>query len=184
MSAAPPVSPSPANGTVNQNFSLSHQGRSELVRREGLIRHYYNDSVHNCTYGVGTLAHLGPCTPEDLRSPVSDQLLATSLQRGINMSESAVRRNVTRQPLTQQQFDALVSFTYNVGPGGARNVLRQVNAGRFPSAVQTMMQYIHATVYGPNRQPEQDTNGRVVTRVLPGLVTRRHEESAPFRNHQ
>lgn len=31
---------------------------------------YYNDVANNCTYGVGTLAHTAPCTPEELARPV------------------------------------------------------------------------------------------------------------------
>src|ERR1700737_2015330 len=105
MSALLPTHPRHPHSPANQNLSLSNHGRNELVRREGLIRHYYNDSANNCTYGVGTLAHLGPCTPQELHTPVSNEQLVTSLQHGINIAESAVRRNVTRQHLSQQQFD-------------------------------------------------------------------------------
>jgi lysozyme len=166
---------------LNQSLSLSENGRNALVRREGLIRHYYNDPANNCTYGVGTLAHSGLCTPQEMRTRISNDQLATSLQHGISLAESAVRRRVTRQRLTQQQFDALVSFTYNVGAGAAHHVLHQINGGQIAGAVHTMTAYTHATVYGPDRQPLRDKNGRIVTRVLPGLVMRRHEESAPFR---
>jgi lysozyme len=181
MTTPDPVHDASPPSPANQNLSLSDHGRVELVRREGLIRHYYNDAVNNCTYGVGTLAHSGPCTPQELQTPISNDQLATSLQQGINIAESAVRRRVTRQQLTQQQFDALVSFTYNVGAGGANHVLHQINAGQIAGAAHTMTGYTHATVYGPDRQPLRDRTGRIVTRVLPGLVTRRHEESAAFR---
>ncbi len=172
-----------AHAPQNQDLSLSNDGRNQLIRREAIIRHYYNDAVHNCTYGVGTLAHLGPCTSQELLTPVSDDQLATGLQHGIGIAERAVRRNVRGHILTQQQFDALVSFTYNVGAGGARHVLRQVNTGHLSNAAGTMTRYSHATVYGPNGQPERDANGHIITRVLPGLVSRRVEESAPFRAH-
>jgi len=105
------------------------------------------------------------------------------MQESVEIAENAVRRNITRHQLTQAQFDALVSFTYNVGAGGARNVLRQVNAGNFQAAAAaaaSMQQYIHATVYGPDGQPQRDENGHIVTRALPGLVNRRRHESAPF----
>jgi GH24 family phage-related lysozyme (muramidase) len=78
----------------------------------------------------------------------------------------------------------LVSFTYNVGAGGAHNVLHLVNAGQLSHAAHTMTRYTHATVYGANGQPQRDGSGHIVTRVLPGLIRRRAEESAPFRIHQ
>ena len=124
---------------VNSDLSLSAQGRADLMRREGVIRHYYNDVVNNCTYGVGSLAHLGPCSPRELQTPLSDTQIVASMQAGVSVAENAIRKNITDRTLTQQQFDALVSFTYNVGAGGAREVLRLVDLGWFNQAAQTMM---------------------------------------------
>ena len=174
----------PQPQTANQNLSLSDDGRNDLMRREGVVLHYYNDAANNCTYGAGTLAHLGRCTPQELRTPVNDQDVVTHLNQGIATAQDAVQRNVPDRNLTQEQFDALVSFTYNVGAGGARNVLRQVNSGHDDQAVHTMLQYTHATVRGADGQPVRDEDGNVVTRELPGLRHRRHEEIVPFRAQQ
>ena len=103
------------------------------------------------------------------------------MQAGVSVAENAIRKNITDRTLTQQQFDALVSFTYNVGAGGAREVLRLVDLGWFNQAAQTMMLYVHAAVYGKNRKQLRDKRGQIIMRVLPALVTRRQEESAPFR---
>jgi len=168
----------------NQCLTLSAAGQNELTRREGVVRHYYNDAANNCTYGVGTLAHLGSCTADELHTQLTDQQMATSLHHGVHIAENAVRRNVTHHRLTQRQFDALVSFTYNVGTGGARNVLRLVDQGHLEDAAHLMKQYTNATVYGADGQPERDKNGDIITRVLPGLVSRRRDESAPFESHE
>lgn len=56
---------------ANENMRLSEAGWAELRLRESAVMAYYNDQVNNCTYGVGTLAHTGPCTPEELRRPVT-----------------------------------------------------------------------------------------------------------------
>ena len=164
-------------------LSLSGPGRGQRIHHEGIIRHYYNDSVNNCTYGVGTLAHRGPCTVPELHTHVSDGQRARSMMAGIHRAEIAVRHAVTHQNLNQRQFDSLVSYTYNRGAGGAHPVLRLVNAGHFGAAAQNMGRAIRATVMGPNRKPLLDKNGHHVTRVLPGLITRRAAESAPFRVH-
>jgi lysozyme len=52
------------------------------------------------------------------------------LQQDTATAQAAVQSKVT-QPLTQNQFDALTSFTYNVGTGGfaQSSVLRDVNSG-------------------------------------------------------
>lgn len=164
----------------NSTSAMSHSGRIQLVQHEGIVRHYYNDAAQNCTYGIGTLVHTGACTAEELRTRISDRQIAETLQQGIHAAENAVRRNVTHQQLTQAQFDALVSFTYNVGASGARNVLRQVDRGHFPAAANMMQQYVHATVHQPDGRPMR-RNGHIVTQTLPGLVTRRMDESEPFR---
>lgn len=176
--------PPRAVALANQNLTLSPNGRNLLMRREGVLSNYYNDSANNCTFGVGTLAHHGPCTTAELQAPVSNEDVVSSLQRGIEVAENAVRRNITRHNLTQEQFDALVSFSYNVGARGARNAFQQVDHGHLDRAVLTMMQFTHATVYGPDGRPVRDRNGRIVTRILPGLVSRRHEEIGPFRTQR
>lgn len=47
---------------ANESLRLSDAGWAELRRRESAVMAYYNDQANNCTYGIGTLAHTGPCT--------------------------------------------------------------------------------------------------------------------------
>ncbi|MFP3711328.1 lysozyme, partial [Paraburkholderia sp. SIMBA_009] len=84
-----------------------------LRRRESAVMAYYNDQANNCTYGVGTLAHTGPCTPEELRRPVTTTQVNAQLAARVRRAEAAVRRHVSTRQLTQAQFDELVSYTYN-----------------------------------------------------------------------
>ena len=67
--------------------------------------------------------------------------------------------------LRQNQFDALVSFCYNLGPGTLKHsdLLSFVNAGRFQQAADAFLEYVHA-------------DGQ----VLPGLVRRRRAERILF----
>lgn len=136
--------------------------------------HYYNDMANNCTYGIGTLAHAGPCTAQELATPVTAAEVNGQLSARVQTVEAAVRRAVTQSTLTQAQFDALVSYTYNVGANGALPVLQAANGGRDAQVVRHMEQtvYIH---------PRDAQGRRLPARQVPGLVSRRREEAAPFR---
>lgn len=159
-----------ANTTVaNSSLSLSAEGKRKLRRRES-VRGYYNDGGRNrgnCTYGIGILLHRGPCTPEELARPLSAAQIEASFAAAIREAERAVRRAVTRQSLTQEQFDALVSFTFNTGARHAQRVFQRINQGDMTGAATTMRSYTHST-----------RNGHMV--YMPGLIGRRREESAPF----
>jgi hypothetical protein len=95
-------------------------------------------------------------------SPVSPKLIETQ-------AEVFVHHFVTC-PLTQNQFDALVSFTFNTGPGGLEKLLdgSQLNLGYYDAVSPRMMEFIRA----------RNKRNRLV--VLPGLVKRRREEAELF----
>ncbi|WP_190287809.1 glycoside hydrolase family protein [Massilia sp. NR 4-1] len=164
------TAPSPAN--PNTSLSMSAAARRRLRSRER-VRGYYNDmggNRGNCTYGIGILVHRGPCTAADLRRPLTTAQVEISFATAIREAERAVKRKVTRQALTQEQFDALVSYTFNTGANGAACTLALVDRGRLQEAAVNMSRNIRTNVGGQ----------RVVAR---GLIQRRQEESAPFRQN-
>jgi peptidoglycan hydrolase-like protein with peptidoglycan-binding domain len=77
----------------------------------------------------------------------------------------AVRARVS-VPLTQNQFDALVSFTFNVGAGafGGSTLLKRLNAGDYAGGADEFGKWTKS-------------GGK----VFAGLVRRRTEEAALFR---
>jgi len=162
------------NGNPKTDRQRSHESKSGGLRRtlrryEGVRYEYYdNDGANNCTWGVGTLAHHGPCTPEERRRIVTVGQVNTTLATRVNEAAAAVRRQVPSRQLTQAQFDALVTYTYNLGSGGASHALRAANQGNNAAVVSEM----NRNIYG------RDQYG--LPRVLPQLQMRRGEESAPF----
>jgi len=158
---------------ANETMRMSTVGMAALRQREGAVLQYYNDAANHCTYGVGTLAHHGPCTPEELRRPVSITDVNIQLATRVRRAEEAVRQRVRNHQLTQEQFDALVSFTFNTGATGARATLDAANRGAHHEVATHMNNniYVHP----------RDANGRRLAPVrLQGLANRRREEAEPF----
>lgn len=125
----------------------------------------------NCWWGIGILEHHGPCIAEDLARPVSVGQVEAEFSSRVQEAERTVERRVTVD-LTQEQFDALVSFTFNRGSTGATPVFDLLNAGDFDGAADR----ISSEIDGRTKK-----KGKTVMVLLKVLVSRRKEESAPFR---
>jgi GH24 family phage-related lysozyme (muramidase) len=147
--------------------TLSARGAALIADHEGKVNRLYNDPVGHCTIGIGHLVHLGNCDgsePEEFKRGLSDQevydLFISDAQRFID----AVNRLVG-VPLTQNQFDALVSFTFNLGEGALEEstLRRKLNAGDYEGAAAEFGKWVKA-------------GGQ----VLAGLVRRRKDEAELF----
>jgi len=75
-------------------------------------------------------------------------------------------------PLNQDQFDALVSLTYNAGVKNMKGTYGYVNRGDFDGAARNINLMIRVTITDKGKRRDV---------VAPGLIKRRAEESAPFR---
>lgn len=156
---------------ANDNLNISGDAKKKLRRREVDKYEYYDDmgpGKGNCTWGAGILAHRNPCTKEELAKQVSQAEVDAAFSQKVAHAERIVRINVTSQTLNQDQFDALVSLTYNAGERGASGTLDLVDAGDMKGAAVNIAKLIKVKV-----------KGKFV--VARGLVSRRAEEAAPFR---
>lgn len=81
---------------------------------------------------------------------------------------SFISKNVT-VPLSQQQFDALVSFGFNLGTDDIAKLLPDINAGDFNRAAQRMLSFNKAL---------NERTGEL--QELTGLTNRRKREAALF----
>lgn len=153
---------------------MSNVARLNMGRQEKPVMKYYDDmgpGRGNCSWGIGILEHRGPCTDEELARPVTEGKVESEFSSRISEAERAVEKKV-KVELTQKQFDALVSYTYNRGISGANPVFDLLNAGNFDGAAQR----ISSEIYGRTKR-----NGKSIKILLRGLIPRRAEESAPFR---
>lgn len=111
-------------------MKTSDQGLKILIDREAAKKNAYLDSVGVPTIGVG---HTGPEVHMGL--VWTDDQIKTAFAQDIQRFEDAVNGAVT-VALTQNQFDALVSFSFNVGVGAFRSstLVKKINLGDFAAA--------------------------------------------------
>jgi lysozyme len=93
--------------------------------------------------------------------PIADAYLVKDVEHFAYQVNDAV----TYPKLTQGMFDALVSFTYNLGVGNLRKstLLRKLNEGDIRGAAAQFMSWTHAA-----------------GKQMPGLVRRRAAEESLF----
>ncbi len=146
----------------NELLETSMEGVGLIQTMEGLKLKPYRDAVGVWTVGYGhttiskTLAMAGIVLTEEQ----AYRLLVYDLKD----AELAVKRLV-KVRLTQGEFDALVSFTFNLGQGklGTSTLLAKLNAGDHVGAAEEFGRWTRA---GEDH--------------LPGLVKRRIAEKAMF----
>jgi len=142
-----------------QTFSYSDAGVALTKGFEGLRLTAYRDCGGVLTIGYG---HTGPDVIEG--KTIDEAEAETLLRADLQTAVACVNRAVTAA-ITQNQFDALVDFCFNVGCGSLLNstLLRKVNAADFVGAAAQFSLWVHA-------------GGEVVA----GLVRRRKVEAEMF----
>jgi lysozyme len=96
--------------------TTSAAGRAALVAREGCRLSAYRDSAGVPTIGVGHTGRAGP-PPVALGMTITRNEAEAIFAADLAPFEAAVLRAVAA-PLTQNQFDALVSLAFNIGTRG------------------------------------------------------------------
>lgn len=123
-------------------MKTSTSGRLFIEAFEGKFLHTYDDGTGVLTIGYGHTTAAGPpkvVLGMTITAAECDQILAADL--------SSVEREVERfihVPMTQPQFDALVSFHFNTGALGRSSIDDKINAGDKDGAMATLLQYDHA----------------------------------------
>jgi GH24 family phage-related lysozyme (muramidase) len=145
-------------------MKTSANGRALIEACEGCRLTAYQDSVGVWTVGFGHTSAAGlPSVRQGMSlsgKAEADEILARDLEK--------VERQVAQYVkvgLTQNQFDALVSFTFNLGPGNLSRstLLRKLNAGDVPGASAEFGKW-----------------NRAGGKVLDGLTKRRRAERLMF----
>jgi len=105
-------------------MKLSEQGAHKLAVREGIRTKAYLDTKGIPTIGIG---HTGPEVKLGLVWTL--EKVMSTFDEDVKWAEDAV--NTVTTPLTQNQFDALVSFVFNIGATAwhKSTMKRLLNAG-------------------------------------------------------
>jgi len=139
--------------------SISNAGLQSIADTEGFSETVYQDQAGNDTIGFGHKLAV------DEAGSYSDGITRDQglqlLRQDISGAERAVNRLVTAS-LSQSQFDALVSFTYNVGSGNlaSSTLLRQLNGGNYAGAADQFSRWNRVTINGQSTVSDGLTNRR------------------------
>ncbi|MEB3342783.1 glycoside hydrolase family protein [Okeania sp.] len=140
----------------------------DLIKKwEGLYLSAYLDPVGIPTIGYGTTRY-----PDGQKVRLGDRISERNAEAYLRYECSKTARELTKLitvPVNQNQFDALVSFSYNVGTGAFQgSTLRsKLNQGDYRGAANEFSRWVNGVVNG-------------VFQPLPGLVSRRADEQRLF----
>lgn len=142
---------------------ISDKGISLIKQFEGLRLTAYQDSVGVWTIGYGWTQ---PVDGKTIRPgmTIKEETAERLLRTGLVGYESDVSKLV-KVKLTQGQFDALVSFAYNLGARAlsTSTLLQKLNAGDYAGAADEFPRW-----------------NKAGGKILPGLTRRREAERALF----
>lgn len=200
-------------------MKTSDAGIFALALHEGIVPGPYFDLVGVATYGIGHTLGAGYPDPAKMRRGMPSNLDATLrdvfdlFRHDLPKYEAGVNRAV-KVPITQAQFDALVSFHYNTGAIGKASFVKRLNAGDEVGAAAGMMAYSKPASIIDRRKAEQklfakgiyptgtvpvwkvDGNGRVIWKparrltkdqvlaLLDGPVAAPHVRETPKTEHE
>jgi GH24 family phage-related lysozyme (muramidase) len=118
---------------------MSPSGRARLISREGKKNRAYRDTKGIWTIGVGHTAAAGSPYPTP-GMVITDAEVDAILARDLPRYEQLVLRTVT-VPLTQGQFDALVSIAFNVEAALSQksSIVKRLNAGNYRGAADAIL---------------------------------------------
>lgn len=154
-----------------KRHSFSYRRRNLKISQEGiaLIKKFEGCELtaYQCSAGVWTIGY-GHTKGIEEGMEITQQEAEDMLVEELHEYENYINDNVTA-PLSQNQFDAMVSWVYNLGPANlkASTLLKVLNAGDYDGVPAQIKRWNKA--------------GGV---TLDGLIRRREAESLLFQNKE
>jgi lysozyme len=145
--------------------NVSKAGIALIKHHEGVRNRPYKCPAGLWTVGVGHLIGDGKSLPADYNRTFTTEEIDGLLKSDLRRFELGLHRMLPNMPLRQGEFDALISFCFNLGLGCfQRSTVRQaLLRGDKKAAMESLVKYCRAGV-----------------KILKGLQTRRLDERALF----
>ena len=123
-------------------MKTSQKGIDLIKEFEGTVLKVYKDAVGLPTIGIGHLIKKG-----EVFTTLTQQQAEELLAKDLKQFEEGVSTSV-KVALTQNQFDALVSFAFNLGIGNLNSstLLKKLNVGDIQGAAD---QFPRCTIGSP-----------------------------------
>ena len=148
--------------TEKENMAISQEGIALIKRFEGCELKSYR-----CSAGVPTIGY-GSTKGVSMDMEITQERAEALLIEDISDFEEEVNKCV-KVPLTQNQFDALVAWTFNLGGTNLRNstMLKVLNEGEYEKVPSEMKRW-----------------NKAAGKTLDGLIRRREAESLLFKDER
>lgn len=115
--------------------AIMNSVRSFLASMEGFSATSYWD-VSRWSWGYGTQAP-GP------NETITRDAAADEMMRHVSVDYSTLKKIIT-QPLSVNQWTALLSFSYNLGPGNAQKLVPLINTGDYMALGAKWNEFVYA----------------------------------------
>lgn len=146
----------------------TNQAGLELIKlNEGCVLHIYKDKSGYDTIGVGHLLTQDDKQSARYANGITEEQALSLLAEDVKFAEKAVNQLIDTQ-LNQNQFNAIVDFTFNLGRGAllGSTLRRRINKGDL-NVSDEFMKWIY----------ERDPKTKCLVQS-PGLLARRQREVA------
>lgn len=131
---------------TRRTLKISEKGIALIKDAEGFSAKPYQDVAGYWTIGYGhKILETDDIYPYGEKNLITNEEAENILLRDISWAERCVNANVSA-PLTQNQYDALISFVYNVGCGNFEQsmMLKLINDGDFETASEEFKRWVYS----------------------------------------
>lgn len=112
-----------------------------ITKEEGCVLHIYKDQIGYPTIGIGHLILPG----EDFSAGITQEQAEEMLRKDLQKTALSIQRLIT-VPIDDEQYSALLSWTYNLGTGALqRSTMRsKLNREEYMGAADEMLKWCWA----------------------------------------
>lgn len=106
----------------------------------------FASEVYKCSSGENTIGYGHVVLPNEHFTTITEEEAEELLRKDIAIAEDAINRYV-KVPLTQNRFDALVSFVFNVGVKAFKEstLLKKLNQGLYDEIDEELAKWVYVS---------------------------------------